>query len=33
MRLGYASALSLVNILIVIVISAIYLFFSRRAEN
>ena len=33
MRLGFASALSLVNILIVIVISAIYLTISKRAEN
>lgn len=33
MRLGYASAMSLVNIFIVIVISAVYLYFSRKAEN
>lgn len=33
MRLGYASALSLVNILIVIIISAIYLSFSHKAEK
>lgn len=33
MRLGFANALSVVNIAIVIVISGIYLFFARKAEN
>lgn len=33
MRLGFANALSVVNIAIVIVISALYLFFARKAEN